>query len=104
MSDHHGVVEFQDEPNVGASSWVIVGTFICLIIIVWGGLVYYRSAQSEALDQRELNGQQTVELQKLRQYEADSLQALRWIDKSKGQVQIPIDLAMELVRQSYQSR
>jgi len=103
MSDHHdGVVEFQDEPNVGVSSWVLVLTFICLSVIVWGGLIYYRSAQSDALDQRELNGKQTVELQKLRQYEADSLQSLRWVDKSKGQVQIPIDLAMELVRQRYQ--
>lgn len=102
MSDHHDVVEFQDEPNVGVSSWVIILTFICLSIIVGSGLIYYRTAQSDALNQRELDGKQTVELQKLRQYEADSLQSLRWVDKSKGHVQIPIDLAMELVRQRYQ--
>jgi len=102
MSDHHGVVEFQDEPNVGVSSWVIILTFICLTVIVGAGLVYYRAAQSDALNQRELNGKQTAELQKLMQYEAEALHTLRWVDKSKGRVQIPIDLAMELVRQRYQ--
>jgi hypothetical protein len=105
MSDHHGaVVEFQDEPNVGISSWVIVLTFVCLVIIVLGALVYYRSAQSEALNLRERNGKPTAELIALRQYEADSLHSLRWIDKANGRLQIPIDLAMDSVRQRYQSR
>jgi hypothetical protein len=105
MSDHHdGVVEFQDEPNIGVSSVVIVLTFVFLVLIVWGGLIYYRSAQSDALNQRELDGKPTAELRQLRQSEAASLVSLRWIDKSKGRVQIPIALAMDLVRQRYQSR
>lgn len=104
MSDHHSVVEFQDEPNTGLSWVVIVLTVVFLTLIVLGGLVFYRGAQSDALNTRELLGQPTAELRSLRQTEAEALQSLRWIDKSKGSVQIPIEMAMDSVRQHYQNR
>ncbi len=104
MSDHHAVVEFQDEPNLSVSWWVIVLTVIFLVIIVFSGLVYYRSVQSKALNLRELQGQPSAELKALRHHEATSLNTLKWVDKTKGQVQIPIGRAMELVRQDYQSK
>ncbi len=104
MSDHHAVVEFQDEPNLGLSWLVIVLTVVFLIIIVWSGLVYYRSTQSDALNLRETQGMPTAELKELRHHEATSLQSLRWVDKTKGQIQIPITMAMDLVLQNYQSK
>ena len=104
MSDHHAVVEFQNEPNLTLSWWVVVLTVVFLVIIVWSGLVYYRSTQSEALNLRERQGKPTAELKDLRHYEATSLQSLRWIDKNKGQIQIPIGLAMDVVRQNYQPK
>lgn len=104
MSDHHAVVEFQDEPNLTLSSWVIVLTGVFLIVTLWSGLVYYKSTQSDAMNLRERQGKPTEELKALRHYEATSLQSLRWIDKNKGQIQIPIGLAMDVVRQNYQPK
>jgi hypothetical protein len=43
-----------------------------------------------------------VELSELRAYEGEMATTLKWVDKEKGVVQIPIDVAMDLVVKSYQ--
>lgn len=99
---HHGVVEFKNEPNIGLSWIVVLLTAVVLTVLVLGALIYYKSATSQALNDRELTAKPSDALLALRRYEAEMLGSLKWIDPTKGQLQIPITLAMNLVQKRYQ--
>jgi hypothetical protein len=100
MSGH--VEEFVNEPN-SAGIWLSMGlTTIVLITIVYFGSLYYRASASTALDRREEMGGIGSDLAALHAYENEMATTLKWIDKDKGIVQIPIDVAMDLVVKSYQ--
>lgn len=100
MSGH--VEEFVNEPN-SIGIWLSMGlTTITLIVICYFGSLYYRASASDAMGGRESTGGMGAELAELRAYEAEMAGTLKWVDKDKGVVQIPIDVAMDLVVKSYQ--
>ncbi len=100
MSGH--VEEFVNEPN-SAGIWLSMGlTTVVLIVIVYFGSLYYRASASHAMDSREENGEISAELAALHAYESEMAGTLKWINKDEGLVQVPIDVAMDLVVKAYQ--
>jgi len=100
MSGH--VEEFINDPN-SIRIWLSMGlTAIVLIVICYFGSLYYMASASDTMRGRESAGGIGAELAALREYEGDMATTLKWIDKDKGVVQIPIDVAMDLVVKSYQ--
>ena len=77
-------------------------TTVGLVLIVYFGTLYYRASASDMMNARETSGGVSAELAALRSYERETAGTLKWIDKSNGIVQVPIDVAMDLVVKSYQ--
>lgn len=100
MSGH--VEEFVNEPN-SIGIWLSMGlTMFSLIVICYFGSLYYMASSSDTVRGREAVGGIGAELSELRAYEGEMATTLKWVDKEKGVVQIPIDVAMDLVVKSYQ--
>jgi len=100
MSGH--VEEFINEPH-SVAIWLSVGiTTVVLIVICYFSAMYYQASASDAMGVREESGHLGGELAELRAYEDEMTTALKWIDKEKGVVQVPMDVAMDLVVKSYQ--
>lgn len=100
MSGH--VEEFVNEPSSSGIWWSMAVTTVVLGIIVYFGSLYYRASASHVMNHREETGEIGSELAALRAYESEMASTLKWIDKDNGRVQIPIDVAMELVVKVYQ--
>lgn len=99
MSEH--VTEFHNEPRSGMLWVVLLGIIGGVFLIVWAGSMVYRSAVTayfDGLQDRFGNG---YELRQLRAAEAHGLSSLHWIDRDKGTVNLPIDVAKKAVIQRY---
>ncbi|NBV82573.1 hypothetical protein EBR57_00395 [bacterium] len=100
MSGH--VEEFINEPY-STAIWLSIGiTTVVLVVICYFSSMYYQASASDAMVGREEGGRVGYDLAELRAYENEMATALKWVDKEKGVVQIPMDVAMDLVVKSYQ--
>ncbi|NDC82374.1 hypothetical protein EB093_01740 [bacterium] len=99
MSGH--VEEYVNEPHTTGVWLTIIGTFLILSIIVYFGSMYYKASASGFQSTREETGSIGTELQQQRDYEAEMSQKTEWIDKDKGTIQIPLDVAMGIVVKKY---
>lgn len=74
-------------------------------VFIFGSMIFaaflYKSTLSSALDNSQLTPK-SKELRLLASHEVDRLQSLKWINKEKGTVQIPVNLAMDLVVKDYE--
>ena len=90
----------QSEPNVPVVSLAIVLTGIFLIAIFVWGIYYYKSALSSALHQQEM-GPTMAWADNYRAKQSKELNSLKWVNKSKNIVKVPIDVAMDLTVKDY---
>jgi uncharacterized protein affecting Mg2+/Co2+ transport len=103
MSHSEGVINHdQSNPNSKAIVWSMIITVISLVLTVWAGKIIYNSMSSNELNSKEVTGGGFISQQELKAYEDDQLHSLKWIDQSKGKVQIPIQTAMQLTLKKYQ--
>ena len=90
----------QSEPNAfGAGFWTILFS-VLLGVIMFAANVLYKSTIDTALTKAQ-DTPANKQLVKLRVYEAEQLNTLKWRNKSTGAVQIPIDMAMTAVVNEY---
>ena len=102
MSTHHSHALMGD-PAIPSMRRVFIAIVICsavLSVLFFLSWLYFWSAVTSQLNEKE-SGNQSFSIDRVRSYENSLLHSLRWKDKSKGQVQIPIEDAMSLVVQSY---
>lgn len=85
-----------DDPKASATVLVgIVGTILVFAIIVALQALYYHVEETEAY--RKGSGQFSNTQTQLRAQQEADLQSYGWIDRDKGIVRVPIDVAMDLV-------
>ncbi|RAP32752.1 hypothetical protein DID75_04105 [Candidatus Marinamargulisbacteria bacterium SCGC AG-410-N11] len=99
---HDGTINHdQSEPKTFILGINIVFLIIILIItfIVFG--MFFNSLKNIEQNKKQNIGP-NKELTKLKNYENKELSTLKWLDKKKGKVQIPIDLAIKNVAKTYQ--
>ncbi len=74
-------------------------------VFIFGSLIFafflYRATLSTALNTSQITPKST-ELKLLQSYEFEKLNSLKWKNKEKGMVQIPVNLAMDLVVKDYE--
>jgi len=86
------------DPN--ASPAVVVGVvFTLALVAVIAALQWYFYRAEQAELQRKIIAQAPQEFAALRAQQEGQLNSYRWIDRQKGIVGIPIDLAMQVVVQ-----
>ncbi|RAP33924.1 hypothetical protein DID77_02385 [Candidatus Marinamargulisbacteria bacterium SCGC AG-439-L15] len=101
MSNANNVIQHdQTEPKaLGINIFLIVTIILLFGIFIWC-VYFYKSILTKELAIKE-NTQVDQNLKKLRDYESRQLSRLRWINKEKQQVQVPIKTAMDLVIKDY---
>ena len=100
MSHSHYPSYDQTEPDVFASSASIVITGFLLVAVVLGSYVFYKSTVSDELARKQDTPKPQVRVQ-LENYETQQLNNLTWLNKSKGEVKVPIDVAKRLIIKDY---
>jgi len=103
---HHAHAEIQHEEAEPESFWISVSavfTVVLLLVVLLGSILYFNATISEEKNAKE-ETPVSLELQKLRVYESEELNSIRWIDKTKKTVKISIDMAMNNVISSYSSK
>ena len=88
------------EPHSGIIGKLTLTFALSLIVISLFAILIYKGSINDALENAENTGP-NKELMKLRAYESDQLHSYKWIDKTKGTVQIPIESAKQKVLESY---
>lgn len=101
MSGH--VEEFVNEPNSRGIWWVLFLIIGGVVLTVFFVSMFYKAAASDAERRAEEMGTIGSDLKTLREYEEEMATTTKWIDKSAGVVQIPIESAMDLVVASYKN-
>ncbi len=76
---------------------------VCLIVIFITSLWFYRSTVSNEIYLKE-DVNISSSLQNMREEEDNELRRFGWVDKSKGVIKLPIDMAMRRIVESYQGR
>ena len=77
----------------------ILGALLIVAILVWAMQTY---TQPEPLNANRA-AERAKALKELRASEADALHNPAWIDKSKGIVRLPIDVAVQMVEQEWKN-
>jgi len=97
--------EFKEFEENKTDNSAIGLSLILSSIFVFGSVLFafilYRSTVSATINEKQITDI-PMERQKLISYEESNLNALRFINKSEGVVQIPIDLAMKRVIKDYE--
>jgi len=94
----------QTEPCTNCKSWMayaggILGASLIVAGLVWAMRHYTQVAPLNANRAAE----RAAALKELRSSESDTLQTVAWIDKSKGMVRLPIEVAKELAVKLWQN-
>jgi hypothetical protein len=108
MSDHQPVIDTQNEGfdpgEVDAGSVSFFGGIIVVVIIaVFIGVTLYWDKFLNGRFRAVVEEAPTAQLQDLHKREDEALGGYSYVDKSKGQVRIPIDRAIELLISEVQS-
>lgn len=84
------------EPNTLAI--VAAGAVFVLLLVaaVFGLEAYYHEAEDDE-NSRKVVAVAPEELSRARAQQAEQIRSYRWVDRPKGIVAVPIDVAMELV-------
>ncbi len=90
----------RSEPNAKIVAIAVLISAISLVVIFQLSYLFYRGFLTSELNRKENIGV-SLELRQQRLNDLDILTSLKWIDQSKGQVKIPIDLAMKRVQANY---
>lgn len=90
----------RDEPNSGLIAIFAVGSIAALVLVFVGTQAYFNHSRDREIYQNVLKpvGQ---DLNDLRARENSQLHTYRVINKATGQVQLPIERAMELLATEY---
>ncbi len=91
--------EISRRKSTAAYAVAIVGTFLIVAALV-GAMRRY--TQPPPLDEKRIT-ERSKALAELRAAETQALTTPGWVDKSKGIVRLPVDLAMEMVHRQWQS-
>jgi len=86
-----------DSLRIGLS---LIASAVFLAVVVIGSIFFYFGVVSQELNVKERTGS-VAALAELRAYETEKLGVLKWIDKRGGPIQIPVDLAVDLVVGEY---
>ena len=89
-----------DKPN---NLVILIGVIVsCVFIVVSiiGCYLFYRGTQNTELDRKE-SSSSYLPLKQLRAYEHEELHTLKWINKDRNNVQIPIDMAIQNIIRRY---
>lgn len=100
MSQSGAITTEQGEPSVGPLWVTALLTVLLLVVAMGGSYLMFNTTVSMELNEKEKNPIPLAVL-KLRTYESEALNTLKWINKSRGEVQIPLSLAQDLVVKAY---
>lgn len=100
MSGH--VTEFHNEPNSGRLWIYLILIMGGVLVSVVAGSMIFRAAAASYFDGMQDRGGLSYELTTLRRAESQALTTLKWIDREKGVIQLPIEQAKARVLQRYQ--
>lgn len=89
------------EPKLTVWYWILIGTGLLIFASFIGVLMSYESSLDRELASKAII-EPSTELTQLRVYELETKNKLAYIDKAKGQVHIPISMAMDSVINQYQ--
>ncbi len=86
----------QGDPNTSTTILVgLVGAILVFVIIVGLQTLFYRAEYAETVS--KVYRRDPQELSRLRADQIEQLHGYRWIDREKGVVAVPIEIALELV-------
>lgn len=90
---------YPDRKPIMAYTLAIIGTFLIVAALVW---FMRRQTEPAPLDKNRM-AERAKALAEVRAAEALALNNPAWIDKNKGIVRVPIQVAMEVVVRSWQN-
>ena len=102
MSETGKINHDQTGVAVGRLWFTVIFTSFFIVVVFVVGFFFFKSTISMELNLKD-DTDTSLEIKRLRQYEQDSLHQLKWKSKSKGTVQIPIDLAIDNVVEDYKN-
>lgn len=88
------------EPKSAAIAVVAVVCVVVLLLVILGAQAFYEHIHEQEVYEKVL-APVGEDLSALRAREDQQLHSYKYIDKSKGHVQLPIDRAMELLAKEY---
>ncbi len=81
----------------------ILASAVIIFLSVWGCYLFYVGTLSDEVRLKE-SGPAPMAIRELRVTETAELTRLQWVDQAKGQVKIPIDMAMDAVVKKYNAQ
>lgn len=89
------------EPNSKLVLYSILVTAILLAIMIVVGFIFFKSELSISQNRKQDNANRHPYIVNIEKEAIKNLSSLKWMNKSKGQVQIPIELAKHVVIKNY---
>jgi len=89
------------EEDSKAVFYSVLITSILLAVVIVGSYYYFKASLSAENNRKQLEASRSRSLVKLEKSYQKNLNSLTWINQSKGQVRIPIDMAMNNVVKDY---
>lgn len=88
------------EPNANRVNILLILTMVGVgVLFVWS-VYFFKSFMSQALVKSD--NVYHYKITEMKSQQDKELSTLKWLDKTKGTVQIPIDLAMKLTVKEYE--
>jgi hypothetical protein len=99
--EHSSDIDYdRSEPDAKIIGLVVGLSAIFLLVVFLLSYLFYGGLLTAELNRKENVGV-SLDLRQQRLKDLDVLTSLKWIDEPKGQVKIPIDLAMKNVQANY---
>lgn len=83
---------------------VFVAALLLILVVLVVGILNFFTLQTQAMLKDKVYSVVDPEIQRVRVQESERLNDYRWVDESKGVVQIPVNRALELTRDSWEAR
>ena len=91
------------EPNITKIAGILMVGFVIVLFLVVTGVgsyFFFKGVVSAEINRKEITGM-SRELAALRIKEAENLNTYGWINKDKGIVQVPIEVAKGIIIKNY---
>lgn len=100
MSHTGEITTDQTEPNAKAIWISAIITVITLVAVFLLSIGLFKTGLTNELNEKE-NTRIPQSVVKIRAYESEQLNTVKWVDKSSGKVQVSIAIAKKLVLDDY---
>jgi hypothetical protein len=100
MSHTGEITTDQTEPNSKAIWISAIVTVVTLVALFLFSIGIFKTGLTNELNAKE-NVRTPQSIVKMRTYESEQLNTIKWLDKPSGKVQVSIDIAKKLVLDDY---